>query len=773
MPGMLRIPVAALALAAVMLVPAQALAAKGGYRAEIRRTTGGVPHVKARDFGSLGYGYGYAYAQDQICELAEIVVTVNGQRSRYFGSSGEAPSGTNLESDFFYQRIKDARTVERLSKRASKTARETVKGMAAGVNAYLRKTGRSRLSDPTCRGKAWVRPIRPIDLYRRYHQLGLRASSGNFLREIVAAAPPKAGASASGLPSEHELRARLADDPVLGENRPLGSNAYGIGSDGARGVRSLVLGNPHFPWQGSERFHELHLTVPGKLDAIGAALQGVPVVNIGFNHNVAFSHTVSTARRFTPYELELEPGDPTSYMVDGKAIKMRRRTVSVGSRRHTFYETRWGPVLSFPAATLTWSNDTAYALADVNARNLRLVDQWFGYDRAKSVAGMQRASARIQGNPWVNVIAADRDGRAYYADDSVVPNVDAALQAKCMTSPKAGLLLSAAGVVLLDGSRKACAWGNDRDAVVKGILGPKALPRVTRRDYVENSNDSYWLPSARFRLSGFARIIGPENTQRLLRTRLGLVQAEQRLAGTDGLGPAGFTLATLKLLFNANRNGSAELAKAGVVGACRARGGADLAEACEVLAAWDGRAGTDARGAVLWRETWTRLANAGVPWLTPFDPADPVNTPRDLDASSDKVLEALRGAVADLRAKGIALAAPLGELQAEARGSERIGIPGCTEGEGCFNIIGAPRDAQGRYDPNFGSSFVMAAGFDAKGRPFGESVLSYSQSGNPRSPHYADQTRLFSRGEWLPMRFTEKQIKADPNYTRKVVTGRR
>jgi acyl-homoserine-lactone acylase len=326
---------------------------------------------------------------------------------------------------------------------------------------------------------------------------------------------------------------------------------------------------------------------------------------------------------------------------------------------------------------------------------------------------------------------------------------------------------------LLDGSKKRCAWGNDRDAVTKGILGPKALPRATRRDYVENSNDSYWLPSARFRLTGFPRIIGPENTQRILRTRLGLIQAEQRLAGTDGLGPAGFTLSTLQKVFTSNRNLTAELAKPTVVEACLARGGADLAPACAVLGAWNGQAQTDARGAVLWREFWGQLGVIGVPWKVPFNAADPVNTPRDLDGSSDAIITALRAAVDDLRAKNIALDVPLGDLQAEPRGSRRIGIPGCSEGEGCFNIISTRRDAAGRYDPYTGSSFVMTAGFDAKGRPFGQSILSYSQSENPKSPHYADQTRLFSQGKFLPMRFTEKQIKADPDYSRRVVRGKR
>ena len=53
----------------------------------------------------------------------------------------------------------------------------------------------------------------------------------------------------------------------------------------------------------------------------------------------------------------------------------------------------------------------------------------------------------------------------------------------------------------------------------------------------------------------------------------------------------------------------------------------------------------------------------------------------------------------------------------------------------------------------------------------GRAILSYSQSENPRSEHYADQTRLFSQKRWLPMRFTERQIRNDPDYERTVVTG--
>jgi acyl-homoserine-lactone acylase len=762
---------AAVTALTVLAAPAAAQAAKKGYRAEVRRTTGGWAHVKARDYGSLGFGYGYAYAQDQLCELADIVVTINAQRSRYFG-----PGDGNLESDFFFQRIKDARTVQKLVRRRaphgpSKIVRDNVKGFAAGYNAYLRRTGRAKLPDPTCRGKRWVRPITTLDMYRRFYQLGLRASSGNFLEEIVAARPPRANARAARRIDSQAFNRRLGADS-------LGSNAFGVGRDGANGERALVLGNPHFPWQGSERWYELHLTIPGKLDVIGAALQGVPAVNIGFNRGVAWSHTVSTARRFTPYELDLRRGRPTEYVVDGRNVKMRKRTVRVrvrggGTRRHTFYETRWGPVFSFELAGLTWSTENAYALADVNADNFRLVNQWAEYDRAQSVADLQRAYRRVQGNPWVNTIAADSAGNAYYADESVVPNVDADLQSRCSSDQPITPILLSQGVVLLDGSRSRCRWKNDRDARAKGIIGPRGLPRATRTDYVENSNDSYWLPSARFRLSGFPRIIGGEGTQRLLRTRLAMTLAEQRLAGTDGLGPPGFTLATLQQLMFGNRNLSAELARDTTVAACQASGRADLAEACAVLAAWDTRADIGSRGAVLWREYWSRLSGAGVPWTVTYDPNDPVGTPRAIDGADPKVLTALTGAVEDLRAKGIALDVPLGDLQAEPRGSERIPIHGCSEGEGCFNIISTERDAQGRYDPFTGASFVMTAAFDSNGVVRGEALLSYSQSENPQSPHYADQTRLFSQKQWLPMRYTEQEIRSDPDYKRTVVTGRR
>mgnify|MGYP001952415445 CR=1 FL=1 len=75
----------------------------------IRRSAHGIPHIQAADFAGLGYGYGYAVAQDNICRLADFYVTVNGERSKYFGAEqsflfpANLMSFANADSDFFFK----------------------------------------------------------------------------------------------------------------------------------------------------------------------------------------------------------------------------------------------------------------------------------------------------------------------------------------------------------------------------------------------------------------------------------------------------------------------------------------------------------------------------------------------------------------------------------------------------------------------------------------------------------------------------------------------
>src|SRR6516165_5653625 len=113
----------------------------GRYVAEIRRTAYGIPHILAGDYGSLGYGYGYAFAQDNLCVLANRVITLRGERSRYFGpaaNSGDTLGAAtdNLDSDIYYQSLRKSGIVRRLLARPAPLgptaqARQLVDGYVA------------------------------------------------------------------------------------------------------------------------------------------------------------------------------------------------------------------------------------------------------------------------------------------------------------------------------------------------------------------------------------------------------------------------------------------------------------------------------------------------------------------------------------------------------------------------------------------------------------------------------------------------------------------
>ena len=137
-----------------------------------------------------------------------------------------------------------------------------VRGYAAGYNAYLRKRGVRNLPDPRCRGKAWVGPITALDLWRRYYQLGLLASSGVFIGDIVATQPPGATAAARAAPRVTPDRAASFWRSL--NDQPIGSNAVGLGSESTESGRGMLLANPHFPWIGGERFYQFQLTLPGQ-----------------------------------------------------------------------------------------------------------------------------------------------------------------------------------------------------------------------------------------------------------------------------------------------------------------------------------------------------------------------------------------------------------------------------------------------------------------------------------------------------------------------------
>jgi acyl-homoserine-lactone acylase len=773
-----------LAAAVTALSGCGVMYAPGTRTVQIERTAFDIPHITASTYEGLAYGMAYAYAQDNVCLLADHLVTARGERSLYFGPAATGLLGLrtlpNPQIDLFVRNHMDDAALARANALLGPAAQAAVRGYIAGYNRYLKDTGADRLP-AECRGAAWVAPMTDRDFARMSELTMVLGGSAALGDAIVGAAPP-AKATGSIAPAEEvtaqqaaAVLARYGMGQRGDEGGELGSNGWAFGGNATPDGSGLVLGNPHFPWIGINRMWELHLTIPGTLDVMGAVSGAGPVVSIGFNKDVAWTHTVSTGKRFTLYELTLDPADPTTYIVDGQRKKMVARTISVpvaagaAPIQRTLYSTQWGPLVVIPPAGLTWSATTAYALADANTLNVRWLEAWMGMNRARSVDELRIAMGR-QAIPWVNTIAADRAGDAMYADLSVVPDVSADMLKRCAPSPRAAALFAAAGLPVLNGSRADCAWNVDREAPVPGLTPPNRMPVLITRDWVQNSNDSFWLTNPTLGSpAGISPMVGLTNTPQRLRTRSALQEIPRRLAGTDGLPGNKMGIDEVRGVILADHNFAGYLVRNDLIAACNAAGAslaAELREGCDVLARWDGTSTAASQGAPLFREFWRKAKDIPAVWRVPFDPAKPVETPAGLNMANEKVaaavFKALSDAVGIVKAAGYPVDVALGDAQYRDVRGQRVPIHGGDEFEGVLNKVesqGQPKLEAGGYRINYGSSYIQAVTFDARG-PVAYGLLTFGQSSNPASPFAYDQLPLFSARQWVKLPFLREDVEA-------------
>jgi len=190
------------------------------YRALIRRTQGGIPHIRADDLGSLGFGTLYAMAEDNACILADQYLSFGAQRSLFLG-----PGKDNLDSDFFYQLLIDRGQGE---EPLPTELEQLFRGAAAGYNQYLRETGVAKLPDARCREAPWVRVGGPLDVKRVSRA---DYALAYMMPIVVAAAPPGQAASEESASPPDARRFASAVEAYLEVPKQGGSNAIAIGRD--------------------------------------------------------------------------------------------------------------------------------------------------------------------------------------------------------------------------------------------------------------------------------------------------------------------------------------------------------------------------------------------------------------------------------------------------------------------------------------------------------------------------------------------------------------
>ena len=747
--GLSRVGVAGLLLGLSLAASAREQMTQAS--ADIRRTSYGVPHIRAVDERGLGVGMGYAYAQDNLCLLANEVTTVNGQRARFFGpDQATLEERNNLASDVFFNWLNTPEAVAAFWKAQTPAMQQRLEGYVAGYNRYLKEQG----APAQCQS-AWVRPLVVEDLVKLTRRLLVEGGIGQFAEALVGAAPPQATAGVQS--SAKAFALAVANQQRFTLDR--GSNAVAVGRDRSFNGRGMLLANPHFPWVGGMRFYQMHLTIPDQLDVMGAALPGLPVVNIGFNQHVAWTHTVDTSKHFTLYRLTLDPKDATRYLLDDKSIPLDKTAVTVqvkqadGSLKavtHTVYSSQFGPVVQWPGK-LDWDSRYAFSLRDANLGNDRVLQQWYAMNRAGSLKELQTSVHTLQGIPWVNTLAADDQGQSLYMNLSVVPNVSAAKLATC-SDPRAGLQM-----IVLDGAHSACAWDIDPRAAQPGIFPADQLPQLQRTDYVQHSNDSAWMANPEAPLSGFSPVISQDHIGLGPRARFAL----QRL---QTLEQQPITVTDLQDMVMDNEVYLAGQVMPDLLTFCAKHLGTDAATLeplCTSLKNWDQRANLDSGvGLVHFINLVQHLQQIPDAWRVAFDPAHPLTTPSGLAIDRAPVAKALRAAMLASSAE----VSKLGQTRwGDIQVSGQTPIHGGPQELGIYNAMQTVPRADGKREVVSGTSYLQIVSFDDKG-PNAVGVLAFSESSNPASAYSKDQTQAFSEKKLRPLPFTEAQIKADPHY---------
>ena len=769
------------------------------YSAQIQRTSYNIPHITAKDMPSAWFGQGYAMAEDRICVLLDQVTKVRSHRSRFFGA-GDFEE--NLSSDFGYKHLGLLSNAENSWDWLPINIQDMLTAHAAGINQFIKDKGASKLPKD-CRNAAWITHVKPTDLMAIVSDFNILLSGRFLVTALSNAAPPNDKEKPSMMMHhDHHVSAEESESP--------GSNGWGLGGDLTKSGNGILLAQPHFPWEGELQAWESHITVPGEIDIYGITVPGIPNNLVGFNESVAWTLTVTTSPKATLYQLKLDDNDPTKYSYDGKvremestdySIDVKTKSGKIEQQTRTLWRSHYGPILSVPAmltggiVDYSWSKNLAMTYRDINLDNQTLLSQFLAMSQADGMDSFIEAHKKWAGSiPFSNTVATSVGGDAWYADSSPVPNISAeTYQAwQKIREKDAGIaaLSEYHGIYVFDGSTSRDEWVIDSQTARAGLAPFADAPQLRRRDFVFNSNGTHWLTNPDSLLEGYAPIYGKEGDNPSLRTRMNAIELAK------GSLTNKFSIDDVKEMSLANRSITATLVTDELVMRCKKTAVVtvdskkiNLKQACKVLANWDQKFDLDSKGAVLFREflgfvSSLRHGHAlftgeGTLFAKPFDRKKPISTPNGL-AQEETILVALGQAVKEMTEAKIPLDARLYNFQFTVKNGKKIPIHGGNSREGILSIAayGAnatmlPSIQKGEeinsvtgltkegYVVNYGTSFLMAVELTPKG-PKCQAIMSFSQSIDPESPCFSDQTKLYSNKEWRACHYSQAAILADP-----------
>lgn len=440
----------------------------------LRRDEHGVPHIAADSLRDLGVGVGVAAAQDRLWQMELLRRFAAGRLAELLGNRplGAArlhlPGPDLLAVDRLYRHLALGAAAREEWAGLAGESRALLAGFAEGVNAWLAGCRTRELPLECLLLGARPEPWRPEDSLAVGKLFGWFLSLAFPAKPVLAAlaAHPELGwllppdraerpaprpGGPGGEAGELDLLARRA----LGlGGAGQGSNAWVLGGRRTASGKPLLCNDPHLALELPGIWHPLALSAPG-LFAIGVTLPGVPLVLLGRTDHLGWGCTAVMADDGDYYRERLDAGGGR-YRRDGewRGVEEAEETFRVrgqrAARRERLRYVRHGGVRC-PLLEAPGEEPVSFRWAGFEPG--RGLEAFLGMNRARTVAEFLAALEQFA-VPAQNVVVADRAGSMAYACAGKIPRRPGA----------------AAGLILLEGERPEHAW--------RGYLGREELPAV-------------------------------------------------------------------------------------------------------------------------------------------------------------------------------------------------------------------------------------------------------------------------------------------------------
>lgn len=653
---------------------------------EILWDTYGVPHIYASNATKMYYAFGWAQMHNHANLILRLYGQARGRSAEYWGEKF-------LSSDHQVQLFKIPALAAKEYAAIQGGFKPFLDAFVKGINAYAE--AHPAAISPENR---LVLPVTAQDIIAH----GLRVV---FLRFVAA-----------------------EDLGAASRKVQAGSNGLAIAPSRSEKKTTLLLANPHLPWGDLFTWFEAHLQSPG-FNAYGAAIVGLPVLNIAFNQHLGWTHTVNTIDACDRYALTVR-GD--GYLLDGAVVPFEKRVVTLRVRQPDgtlreqtaeFSYSRHGPVVGR-------KRDTAYAIRIAGMDNAQMFYQWHLMAAADNWARFEQALKMMQ-LPMFNVIYADARGNIFYLFDGCVP-----LRAEGDWNFWHGTV---------DGGYSKYIWHQ--------TLPYTALPKLLNPSsgFIQNANDPPWTctyPPV-LRPGDFPGYLSPQAMGLRPQRAVHLIQKKLKI---DLLGLSADKLNT--------GMEAADRFLPGLLAAVTRSSDTMAMKAAMALRSWDRATNAESRGAVLFARWFDKLSPGmfGRPWSADH----PVETPagfRDSGQAVELLAQAAREVLQDYDSLNVAW----GDVYRFRLGQADYPANGAPEQYGVYRTIYFARDKDKKYRAVAGDSYVAVTEFSKPVRAF--VLLSYGNASQPESKHTGDQLSLMAEKQLRPALMRRDEIEKNAEET--------